>query len=204
MAKHFKRSAHVRGDLFRRMIVSGRETPVPPLTPEAETQLALRRHLASAAALAYARSGFTTVIQDLYLGGHLLEVVRRLVEMPLHVIVLNPSPDVVAERERGRSKSGYSQWDVAALWKTFNDVTPRIGRWIDTPGLDVDRTIRAILGDRDGTRVTAGDRAAVGDSDVSVRGAGAPRGVFATAGDPPWAGRSILIRWRGKPGWRWL
>jgi hypothetical protein len=41
--------------------------------------------------------------------------VGRLEISPLYLIVLNPRPEVVAERERQREKSGYGDWDVEGL-----------------------------------------------------------------------------------------
>lgn len=57
LAEALPRAAHVRGDVFRRMIVSGREEYVPGAGGEAEAQLRLRYRLSAATADAYAEAG---------------------------------------------------------------------------------------------------------------------------------------------------
>ena len=162
LAHHFDRSVHVRGDVFRRFIVEGRDPIDPPLSDEAQRQLALRRALAAEAALAYRAAGFTTILQDLYVGVHLVDVVERLAGATPHVVVLCPSVEVVAERERGRVKRGYGAWGVEGLWRVFMETTPRLGLWVDTTSLTVDETVAAILADPDASRVDADDLAREG------------------------------------------
>lgn len=162
LARRFDRSAHVRGDVFRRFIVEGRDPIDPPLSGEAQRQLALRRALAAEAALAYRTAGFTTILQDLYLGSHLVEVVERLASASPHVVVLCPSVEAVADRERRRVKKGYGAWGVEGLWRVFMETTPRLGLWVDTTSLSVDETVAAILADPDASRVDAGDVAREG------------------------------------------
>lgn len=145
LARRFARSVHLRGDVFRTMVVEGRDPLSPPLSPEAERQLALRRELACHAARRYHEAGFTVVLQDVYLGDHLADVVARLSTVPLHVVVLRPRPEVVAARDRARAKSGYREWDVEALCRVLDEETPAVGLWLDTSDLDVDATVDAIL-----------------------------------------------------------
>jgi cytidylate kinase len=74
LAERLPRAAHVRGDVFRRMIVSGRVEYDPGAEDDAggegvdggegEAQLRLRYRLSAAAADAYAEAGFTAVVQD--------------------------------------------------------------------------------------------------------------------------------------------
>ena len=64
LAERFPRSVHLRGDLFRRMIVRGQEPIGSPLSEDATAQLRLRYRLAVAAADGYAEAGFTVVLQD--------------------------------------------------------------------------------------------------------------------------------------------
>lgn len=70
---------HLRGDLFRRMIVNGRVDmgPVDP-GPEAIRQLHLRYELAVDVADRYAAAGFSVVMQDIILGADLARVVDRI------------------------------------------------------------------------------------------------------------------------------
>jgi chloramphenicol 3-O-phosphotransferase len=153
LAEALPRAAHVRGDAFRRMIVSGREDYVPGADGEAEAQLRLRYRLAAATADAYAEAGFTAVVQDVVLGERLTAYVGLFRSRPLHVVVLAPSPEAVAEREAGRAKTGYGAWTVAELDTGLREATPRLGLWLDTTRLTVGETVEAILADRERARV---------------------------------------------------
>src|SRR5690349_1962044 len=107
LAERLPRAAHVRGDVFRRMIVSGRQEFEPGADDEGLAQLRLRYRLSAATADAYVREGFTAVVQDVLLGPALTEYVDLIGTRPLHVVVLAPRPEVVAAREAGRPKTGY-------------------------------------------------------------------------------------------------
>lgn len=145
LAEHFPKSVHLRGDIFRRMMVRGRLEMQPPLSEEALTQLRLRYRLAAVAADMYRAAGFTVIYQDVILGPVLAEVVSLFERRPLYVVVLCPSPSVMAEREAARSKTGYALWSVAELDHALRYETPRIGMWLDTSTLTVDETVSAIL-----------------------------------------------------------
>ncbi|MFI5680499.1 AAA family ATPase [Streptomyces cellulosae] len=149
------RSAHVRGDVFRRMIVSGREEFVPGAAPggEAEAQLRLRHRLSAATADAYAEAGFTAVVQDVLLGEELSAYVDLVRTRPLYVVVLAPSPETVADREAGRERNGYGAWTVEGLDGALRASTPRIGLWLDTSALTVAETVDAILAGWERARV---------------------------------------------------
>ncbi len=71
LAQRLPSAAHVRGDAFRRMIVSGRAELTPPLSAAGRAQLNLRHRLAALVADEYAKAGITAVVQDLYLGDDL-------------------------------------------------------------------------------------------------------------------------------------
>lgn len=153
LAQRFERSVHLRGDVFRTMIERGRDPIAPELGDEALRQLDLRQRIAADAANTYWHEDFTVVLQDLYAGASLPNVVGRLEITPLYVVVLNPRPDVVTAREQGREKSGYDEWDVAHLCATFENETPRIGLWLDTSALSADETVDEILLRRHDARV---------------------------------------------------
>lgn len=153
LAKSFARGVHVRGDVFRKMIVSGRDPITPALGDEALRQLDLRQHLAVSVANDYWRDDFTVVLQDIYAGRALTNVVERLEISPLYVVVLIPRPDVVARRERQREKTGYGEWDVEQFCASFEDETPRLGLWLDTSELNPEETVEAILLRRHDARV---------------------------------------------------
>ncbi|GCB48906.1 AAA family ATPase [Streptomyces sp. NL15-2K] len=155
LAERLPRAAHVRGDVFRRMIVSGREEYLPDAVPdgEAEAQLRLRYRLSAATADAYARAGFTAVVQDVVLGDDLAAYVDLVRARPLHVVVLAPSPKTVAAREAGRAKTGYGAWTVERLDADLRAATPRIGLWLDNSELTVAQTVDAIVSGRERARV---------------------------------------------------
>jgi hypothetical protein len=71
LAEQCDRSAHVRGDAFRRMIVSGRAEMRPDQSAESLAQLRLRYRLGAMVADGYASAGFTAVMQDVILGREL-------------------------------------------------------------------------------------------------------------------------------------
>jgi cytidylate kinase len=146
VAEQLPKSAHLRGDLFRRMVVSGRADMTPDPTPEALRQLRLRHRLTAEVADRYFEAGFTVVAQDILLGSHLTETVEAIRSRPLLVVVLAPQPDVVAEREAGRAKNAYREYSVADLDGGLRRDTPRIGLWLDSTRQTPEETAAEILG----------------------------------------------------------
>jgi hypothetical protein len=145
LAQRFARGVHLRGDVFRKMIVRGRDPITPELGDEALRQLDLRQRIAASVANDYWRDDFTVVLQDIYAGPALSNVVGRLEISPLYVVVLNPRPDAVSTRASQRGKSGYGAWDVAAFCASFEAETPRIGLWLDTSELSPDESVDEIM-----------------------------------------------------------
>lgn len=144
LAERLPQASHVRGDAFRRMIVSGRAELVPSADTEALAQLRLRYDLASHVADGYAAAGFTAVYQDIVLGDNLGRIADRVHARPLLVVVLVPRPDVVLRRAESRSKvSGYGAWTVEMLDEMVR-ATPRIGLWLDTSDQSADETVDEI------------------------------------------------------------
>ncbi len=144
LAERLPLAAHVRGDLFRRMIVSGRVDLEPDAGPVAFTQLRLRYRLAAMVADEYAAAGFTAVLQDVILGPELEWFLSQVRTRPRYLVVLAPRPEVVAAREAGRAKTGYGEWGVEALDAVLRD-TPRLGWWLDTSAQTPEQTVDAIL-----------------------------------------------------------
>lgn len=146
LAERLPKCVHLRGDVFRRMIVTGRAEMSFELSPAAEAQLQLRYDLSAMAARRYCEAGFSVVYQDVLIGPALGVAVAALHPHPLSVVVLCPSAEVVACRENGRSKRGYA--DQAAL-HAFDQVlrfeTPRIGYWLDSSSLTVEETVERIV-----------------------------------------------------------
>ncbi|MFD9890344.1 AAA family ATPase [Amycolatopsis sp. NPDC059027] len=146
LAERLTRSAHVRGDLFRRMVVGGRAEMTPEPSGEAVRQLRLRHRLTAMACDEYFRDGFTVVAQDVVLGEHLAETAALITARPLLVVVLAPAVEAVAARERARSKDAYDEWSIVALDKALRDETPRLGLWLDTSDQTPEETVDEILG----------------------------------------------------------
>ncbi|WP_329277192.1 AAA family ATPase [Streptomyces sp. NBC_01451] len=158
LARRLPRAAHVRGDFFRRMMVSGREELRPEETAEARAQLDLRHRLSALVADEYARDGWTAIVQDVVLGEDLSRYVARVRTSPLYVVVLVPSAATVRDREAERPKTGYGDWSVDALDRVLREETPRIGLWLDTSGHTPEQTVSTILAGLAGARVPAPGR----------------------------------------------
>jgi chloramphenicol 3-O-phosphotransferase len=147
------RSVHLRGDVFRRMIVNGRAEMGRDLSEEARAQLALRYQLAVLAAGRYLDAGFDVIHQDIVIGPALSEVVAAYLGRPLHVVVLCPAAESVAAREAGRTKVGYRGIDVVDLDRALREDTPRIGLWVDSSAQTAAETADHILANLSSARV---------------------------------------------------
>ncbi len=146
LARRFERGVHVRGDVFRRMVVSGRDEMSTEPSEEAWRQLRLRYRLGAITADAYHDTGFSVVVQDVIIGDVLGDYVGFIESRPLVVVVLAPRPEVIARRESKRSKTAYH--DLAAvteLDETFRRETPRIGMWIDNSEHQPTETVDLIV-----------------------------------------------------------
>lgn len=154
LALRLPKSVHLRGDVFRRMIVNGRVEMGFELDDEAYRQLRLRYRIAAAAAQLYLEAGFSVVYQDIIIGPELNEVLRYYRQQPLYVVVLCPAPEVVAEREDARGKTGYGdRAAIEAFDRVLREHTPRLGLWLDSSGLTVDETVDRIVAGLDAARV---------------------------------------------------
>jgi len=134
LAERLPRSVHVRGDLFRRMVINGRAEMTPVPTDEAVRQLRLRHQLTAMVTDAYFQAGFTVVTQDIIVGDHLAEMTTMIKSRPLFLIVLAPSAVTIAGRERARDKTAYDTWTIEQLDHVLRHETPRLGLWLDTSG----------------------------------------------------------------------
>lgn len=154
LAERLPRSVHLRGDVFRRMIVGGRAEMGVELNEDAYEQLRLRYRIAATVAALYLLEGFTVVYQDIILGQDLADVVQSYRRHPLYVVVLCPRPEVVAARERGRAKTGYSNpADVDAFDRALRVETPRVGLWLDSSDLSLAETVDRLLSRLEQARV---------------------------------------------------
>ena len=147
LAKRFARGVHVRGDSFRRMVVTGRAEMTSNPSSEAWQQLRLRYSLGASTADAYFSAGFSVVLQDIAVGEVLSDYVEMITSRPLCVVVLAPSPEVVAAREAARSKIAYRSGfdDIDALDRALRHQTPRLGLWIDTSHQAPEETVDEIV-----------------------------------------------------------
>ena len=147
VAGRLDRAVHLRGDVFRRMVVSGRQDMVPASSADALEQLWLRHKISAMVADEYASAGFTVVMQDVVIGRYLSRMLEVIVSRPLAVAVLCPGQDAVAMRETERSKTAYAGggFDIATLDCIFRDETPRIGVWIDSSDQTPEETAEEVL-----------------------------------------------------------
>jgi len=157
LAEQLPRAAHVRGDVFRRMIVSGREEYLPG--GDGEAQLRLRYRLSAATADAYAEAGFTAVVQDVVLGEDLSSYVGLVRTRPRCTSSYwrrAPRPwrrGRPGGPRRGAGPGRWRTWTVADLDGALRDSTPRLGLWLDNSDLTVGETVEAILAGRERARV---------------------------------------------------
>lgn len=145
LAERFERSVHLRGDVFRKMIVNDRREVRPEPSADELDQLRLRYRLAAQAADTYFQEGFTVIVQDVVVGRMLNDFVSFIQSRPFYVVVLCPRTEVVAERESNRTKKGYGIWTVSDLDAVLRQETPRIGMWLDTSDLTPEETVNEIL-----------------------------------------------------------
>src|SRR5215831_15851333 len=134
LAERLSRSVHVRGDLFRRMVINGRTDMTPGATEQAVRQLRLRHQLTAMVSDAYFQAGFTVIAQDIILGAHLAEMTAMIRSRPLLVIVLAPPVATIAARERARGKRAQGAWAIEQLDDVLRHQTSRLGLWLDTSG----------------------------------------------------------------------
>lgn len=145
LAEQLDKSVHLRGDIFRRMIVSGREDMRENPPREALEQLYLRYQLTADTAKTYYDHGFSVVMQDNYYGPALSHMIEFMQGYPLRLVVLCPDVKTIREREKNRRKNGYTGFDVEPLYRSFMDETPRIGFWLDNSKESAEETVCRIL-----------------------------------------------------------
>jgi chloramphenicol 3-O-phosphotransferase len=147
LARRFRRGVHVKGDLFRRMVVAGRAEMTPPPSEEAWAHLRLRYELGAATADRYFDAGFSVVVQDMVIGPVLQEYVDLIRSRPLCVVVLVPSTEVVARREAARPKVAYGDgsYGLHELDTALRTETPTIGLWLDSSAQTPDETVDEVV-----------------------------------------------------------
>lgn len=148
LAERIAPSVHVRGDAFRRMIVSGRAEMGDPLSDEAIRQLALRYALAAQVATGYAAAGFHVFYQDIILGDDLARVAAELGPWLAQVVVLCPSVSTLERRDQDRGKTGYGDWTASGFDTQVRATTYSDALWLDTTELSVEESVVGIEEDR--------------------------------------------------------
>ncbi|HEY8458403.1 MAG TPA: AAA family ATPase [Actinopolymorphaceae bacterium] len=146
VAERLDRSVHVRGDVFRRMIVTGNAAITPEGSEEMDAELRLRYRLSAMVADEYAKAGYTVIVQDIILGQYLAAYPKHVSTRPFGAVVLAPRPEVVVRREAERPKTGYAGgWTVENLDDQLRRNTPRLGLWLDNSDQTPDETADEIL-----------------------------------------------------------
>ncbi|MDQ6697968.1 MAG: AAA family ATPase [Actinomycetota bacterium] len=147
LARRFSRGVHVKGDVFRRMVVAGRQDMTLPPSEEALSQLRLRYRLGAATADAYHAAGFSVVVQDVVIGSVLADYAAAIRSRPLVVVVLTPRIEVVARREAERAKVAYRGGlaSIEQLDDALRHQTPSMGLWLDNSDQQPDETVEEII-----------------------------------------------------------
>ena len=146
LARRSRHGVHLRGDVFRRFVVSGQASFGESLDAEARRQWMLRHRLAADATNRYADAGFDVVVQDLYFADALAPFLSHLTAEEVHLVVLLPDVETLARREAARPKSGYGEHLTPAGHRDdFVRTTPRLGMWLDTSRDEPADTVRTIV-----------------------------------------------------------
>jgi hypothetical protein len=93
------------------------------------------------------------VVQDVVTGPLLSEYVGLFAVRLLHLVVLDPDAESVAQRERDRPKTGYTTWTVEESVAGHRRDTERIGLWIDSWNQAPDQTADELLARLDEARI---------------------------------------------------
>lgn len=153
LARRLERSVHVRGDVFRKMVVNGRVDMTPQPDDEALAQLRLRYRLATQVADAYAAAGFDAIVQDVVIGAELSRFVQLISCPERFLVVLSPTVSALTERERQRTKDAYTHFTPVALDAALRQETSRIGYWLDSSAQSPEETVDDILAHLEQARV---------------------------------------------------
>ncbi|HKN64291.1 MAG TPA: phosphotransferase, partial [Gaiellaceae bacterium] len=94
----------------------------------------------------YVEAGFVVALEDVAVGPLLGEYREMIRSRPCHLVVLAPSLETLAERERRRGDRGYlGAWTVEGHHEEFRTTTPRLGLWLDTSDQTPEQTVGEIL-----------------------------------------------------------
>jgi cytidylate kinase len=145
LAIRLPKSVHIHGDMFRRMVVSGRADMTPNPSRVAMAQLNLRYDLAAMAADRCAEDGFDAIVQDVILGKDLADFVKRIASPERYLVVLSPSVSALEWREELRIKAANLHLSARALDEVLRREAAQIGYWLDSSTQTTDETVEDIL-----------------------------------------------------------
>jgi chloramphenicol 3-O-phosphotransferase len=148
-------AASFDGDVLYNMVLAGKVEMAPNAHPEAVRQLRLRYEGAALLAQHYADNGVDFVYSDIMMGADVTDWLDSIHDVERHLVVLQPSIEVVAARERGRRSNSYRQWraDGESLEQAITvmsgdlERTPRRGLWLNTSNESPEETVARILVD---------------------------------------------------------
>jgi hypothetical protein len=156
LARRFERGVHLRGAQLYRWAVTGWVQPFDGDEPEARRLLDLRYRLSATLAEEYATAGFTTVAQDTIYGDDVTTWLGRI-SGPRHLVVLHPTVDAIADRDRHRidttGKVAYSDAFTVDDNVRAVELIPRVGLWLDTSAMTPDDVVDEVLRRADEARV---------------------------------------------------
>jgi broad-specificity NMP kinase len=149
VAEGFARSAHLKVDDLREIMVNGFEPPGPEFTPGSERQFMRARTAATLIARLHAADGVTMVIDDVCVPAHFEDHYVDLFAQPkVHRVMLKPTWIALESRMRGRA----GPWDEvllssgAAAWCYEGLEGLPLKNWlvIDTSDQSPDQTVEAV------------------------------------------------------------
>lgn len=79
------------------------------------------------------------------MGQSVKSFLKEFESKPIYFITLNPSVEVVIEREKKRNKTGYTTWHIQTLHQVLINENPRIGLWIDSSNMTPEETLSEII-----------------------------------------------------------
>jgi cytidylate kinase len=144
LAIRLPKSVHIHGDMFRRMVVSGRAEMTPNPSSDAIAQLNLRYDLAAMAADRCAEDGFDAIVQDVILGKDLADFVKRIASPERYLVVLSPRVSALEWREEQRLRA-VVHLSAGALDEVLRRETAQIGYWLDCSAQTTEETVEDIL-----------------------------------------------------------
>lgn len=153
LAEKFEKGVHVRGDVFRKMIVKGNIDMTPNYSQSALEQLRLRFKIAAKVVEMYYNAGFSVVVQDNYLGKEVMGFLDEFKSKPIYFITLHPNVNSIIEREQKRNKSGYTAWQVETLNNVLLHENPKIGLWNDSSYMTPEETLSKIIKRKEEARI---------------------------------------------------